>query len=129
MALTRNDWRRRVEALKTELHALALACGHPGVPWYTKALALLVVAYALSPIDLIPDFIPVVGYLDDLLLLPLGIALVVRTVPPGVLAECRERARRGERALRTSWRALGAGVVVTVWLGVAALVALWVLRG
>jgi len=75
-------------------YALYLASRRRDVPWHAKAVAVLVVAYALSPIDLIPDFIPVLGYLDDLLLLPLGIALVIRLIPRPILEECRDQARR-----------------------------------
>ena len=71
-------WKRRARGLKRDTYALFLAARDPCVPWYTKALALGVVGYALSPIDLIPDFIPIIGYLDDLILVPLGIALVLR---------------------------------------------------
>jgi len=83
-----------VRALKREIHALVLACRSPDVSWAARLLALLVVAYALSPIDLIPDIIPVFGLIDDALLLPLGIALAVRMVPPAVLAACRAEAER-----------------------------------
>ena len=78
--------------LRRELHALYLAAKDPRVPWYAKALAGLVVAYALSPIDLIPDFIPVIGLLDDVIVVPLGILAVRRMIPPAVLADCRARA-------------------------------------
>jgi len=84
--------KRRIQHLKTETYALYLAYRDPRTPLYAKALAALVVAYALSPIDLIPDFIPVLGYLDDLLLLPLGIWLTLRMIPREVILECRERA-------------------------------------
>ena len=87
-------WKEKVALLKREIHALYLACRHPDTPWYAKLCALLVVGYALSPIDLIPDFIPVLGYLDDLLLLPLGIALVLRMIPEPVLNECRAQAKQ-----------------------------------
>ena len=82
------EWAR---AIKRDVHALYLAGRDPRVPWYVKALAIAVAAYALSPIDLIPDFIPVLGYLDDLVLIPLGILLVVWLIPPGIMAEHRER--------------------------------------
>lgn len=78
--------------LERELHALVLAGKDPRTPWYAKALGFAVLAYALSPIDLIPDFIPVFGLLDDLVIVPLGVLLVRRLVPVHVLAECRERA-------------------------------------
>jgi uncharacterized membrane protein YkvA (DUF1232 family) len=110
-------WARR---LKQETYALALACRDPRVPWYARLLAICVVAYAFSPIDLIPDPIPVLGYLDDLILVPLGIALAVRLIPPAVLAECRARAEAatsGERPV--NW--IAAGVILTIWLTLAAL--------
>jgi uncharacterized membrane protein YkvA (DUF1232 family) len=95
--MRRRTWlnlRSRARALKTETLALYLACRDPRVPWYAKALGAAVVGYALSPIDLIPDFIPVLGYLDDLILIPAGIALLIRLVPAAVMAEMRERAGR-----------------------------------
>jgi len=88
----RERWKARARALKTEVHALLLACRDPRVPWRAKIVASLVVAYALSPIDLIPDFIPVLGYLDDLILLPLGLLLALKMMPPEVLRECRLKA-------------------------------------
>lgn len=107
-------WRRRIDDLKADTYALYLACRAPRVPWYAKVLGALVVGYALSPIDLIPDFVPVVGYLDDLILVPLGIAVVLRLIPPEVMAECRERARRATADAPGSWRA--AVVVVGIWV-------------
>ena len=86
-------WQQRARQIKADIVALGYACRDPRVPWYAKALAVCLVAYVLSPLDLIPDFIPVLGYLDDLVLLPLGILLVVRMIPPHVLAECRDKAR------------------------------------
>jgi uncharacterized membrane protein YkvA (DUF1232 family) len=104
--------------LKVETYALYLAYRDPRVPWYARAFAALVVGYAFSPIDLIPDPIPVIGYLDDLILVPLGIALAIRMIPAEVLAECREKAR--ELSKRPVYR-VAAVVVVTVWLALAAL--------
>jgi uncharacterized membrane protein YkvA (DUF1232 family) len=83
------DWAR---SIKRDVHALYLAGRDPRVPWYAKTLAVVVAGYALSPIDLIPDFIPVVGYLDDVLIVPLGIMLVVRMIPPEIMAEHRAAA-------------------------------------
>jgi uncharacterized membrane protein YkvA (DUF1232 family) len=120
-------WRRWARALKRDTYALSLACRDPRVPWYAKALAAAVVAYAFSPIDLIPDVIPVLGYLDDVLLVPLGIALAVRLVPGPVMAECRATAAARIAAGSQkphSW--VGAAVVVAVWLLLAGL-AVWVL--
>lgn len=85
-------WRARARHLRGEVYALCLAYRDPRVPWYAKALGACVVAYALSPVDLIPDFIPVLGILDDMVLLPVGIALSLRMIPPEVMAECRQQA-------------------------------------
>ena len=113
-------WRAKTHDLKREVFALYLACRDPRVPWYAKALAAGVVAYAFSPIDLIPDFIPVVGYLDELVLVPLGVLAVRAMIPAAVLAECRERAETAlERGRPVS--VLGAAVVVVIWLVLAAL--------
>lgn len=84
--------KKRVGQLKREVQALVLAARDPRTPWYAKWLVAGVVAYALSPIDLVPDFIPVLGYLDDLILVPLGIVIAIKLIPPQVLAECRARA-------------------------------------
>lgn len=113
-------WARR---LKVEVHALYLAYKDPRVPWYARAFAAVVVGYAFSPIDLIPDPIPVLGYLDDLVLIPLGVALAIRMIPPHVLAECREEAREAKD--RPVSR-VAAVVVVAVWVVLAAL-AVWFL--
>ena len=106
--------------LKTELRALYLAYKDPRTPLHARVLAIVVVAYAFSPIDLIPDPIPVLGYLDDLVLIPLGIALAVRMVPPDVLAECREEARNAGNKAGPKGTA-AAVAVVAVWLLLAAL--------
>ena len=113
-------WQGWARALKREVYALYLACRDPRVPWYARALAAGVVAYAFSPIDLIPDFVPVIGYLDDLILLPLGIALVIRLLPPGVLAECRAAAAQIMAAGKPTSR-VAAVVIVALWLSLAAL--------
>ena len=99
--------------LKRDAHAVYLASRDPRVPWYAKAAAVAVAAYALSPIDLIPDFIPVVGYLDDLIIVPLGLWLVVRLIPEGIMAECRARA--DEAAQRPSSRA-GMIAIILIWI-------------
>src|SRR5712692_11757295 len=84
--------RQRARTIKLDLHAIYLAARDPRVPWYAKVVAVCVAVYALSPIDLIPDFIPVLGYLDDVIIVPLGIMLVVKLVPPEVMAEHRAAA-------------------------------------
>jgi uncharacterized membrane protein YkvA (DUF1232 family) len=109
--------RDRARALKRDAYALYLVARHPRTPWYAKLLAAIVVAYALSPFDLIPDFIPVLGYLDDLILVPAGVALVLRLVPAEVLAECREQA---DRMVERPVSRLGAVAIIAVWLAVAA---------
>ena len=114
--------RRRARALKVETLALYHVARDPRVPWYARLFVGLVVAYALSPIDLIPDFVPILGYLDDLILVPLGIALALRMVPRPVLEECRARARL-DATRPTSRGAMLA--IVGIWLAAAALVA-WV---
>lgn len=113
-------WKGRARKLKVEAHALYLAYRDPRVPWYAKILVACLVAYIFSPIDLIPDFIPVLGYLDDLILVPLGIALVMKMVPQGVMEECREKARATMgRDRPRNW--VAAAVIVSLWL----LLALW----
>jgi uncharacterized membrane protein YkvA (DUF1232 family) len=113
-------WRDRVRSLKRDVVAIALAVRDPRVPWYAKAVGVCVVAYALSPIDLIPDFVPVLGLLDDLVLVPLGLLLVVRLIPPDILAE--HRAAAAAVAGRPVSRA-GATAVIAIWLCAAALLA------
>ncbi|GGK65922.1 YkvA family protein [Rufibacter glacialis] len=101
--------------LKADLQALALAVTDARVPWYAKVMAGITVAYALSPIDLIPDFIPVLGYLDDLLLLPIGIYFSLKLIPPVLLQEFREQvALRGKQKLPRSKTA--AAIIVLLWL-------------
>jgi len=108
------DWARRI---KRDGVTLWFACKHPGTPMAAKLLGFVVVAYALSPIDLIPDFIPVLGYLDDVILLPVLIWMAVRLIPAGVLVECRGKAEdwmaAEGRKPRSAW---GIVFVVVVWL-------------
>lgn len=110
--------------LKAETFALYLAARDPRTPWYAKLIVAAVVAYAFSPIDLIPDFVPVLGYVDDLILVPSGIALALRLVPKQVLAECRVRAQETMRNGKPVSRVAGA-VIVVLWLVVAALCIAW----
>lgn len=126
-----DQWKRQARRLKRETYALYLAARDPRVPWYTKALAICVVGYALSPLDLIPDFIPIVGYLDDLILVPLGIALVLRLTPPDALADCRERAQvmmDRENVTGSLPARIATVAIVTVWLLGLALAVMLVLR-
>ena len=115
----------RALALKRETLALWYALRHPRTPLAAKVVAAIVVAYALSPIDLVPDFIPVLGLLDDVVLLPLGIALCLKLVPADVMAECRERARDSVERPRSY---VAAAMVVALWIGALALAGWWAAR-
>ena len=121
------SWKSRARDLRTEVYALYLAYRDPRVSWFARVFAALVVAYAFSPIDLIPDPIPVLGYLDDLILIPAGILLARRMIPAEVLSECRARAREVMVAGKPVNRA-AAVVVVAIWLIAAGLTAMWLTR-
>ncbi len=114
--------KRRACAVKRDVVALWLAARDPRVPWFAKAVAAAVAAYALSPIDLIPDVVPVLGYLDDVILVPLGILLAVRLIPPDLMAAFRADAER--RAGRPVSRA-GAAAIIALWLLAAGAAAWW----
>ena len=115
--------RHWARAVRRDLHALYLVARDRRTPWYAKALALVVAGYALSPIDLIPDFIPVLGYLDDAILVPLGVLLVIRLIPPELMAEHRVLAAAARDRPVSRVAALA---VVCVWLATVALAAWWV---
>jgi uncharacterized membrane protein YkvA (DUF1232 family) len=119
--------RKRARSLKAEVYALYLAYRDPRVPLYARIFAAGVVAYAFSPIDLIPDFIPVLGYLDDLILVPLGIALALKMIPTPIMEECRVRAKeviaQGKPVNRTA-----AAVIIAIWLLLAALSSVLLVR-
>ena len=117
-------WQAHAKRLKAETYALYLAYRDPRVPWYAKLFAACVVGYAFSPIDLIPDFVPILGYLDDLVLVPLGIALAIKMIPPPVLDECRQRAR-DTIDQPSNWLAAAAIVAVWLLLAGAALFSVW----
>jgi uncharacterized membrane protein YkvA (DUF1232 family) len=116
--------KQRARHLKAETLALYLVARDPRTPWYAKLLVAGIVAYAFSPIDLIPDFVPVLGYLDDLILIPMGIALAIKLVPHPVLAECRARAQETAQHGRLVSRVAGT-VIVAIWLGLAVLCLVW----
>ena len=117
--------RERAYALKREVYALYMAIRDPRTPWYAKLIGAVIVAYALSPLDLIPDFIPVLGLLDDLILLPAGIALVLKLIPIEVMAACREKAKV-ELAGKKLVSKTAAAIVILVWAAVLA-VLIWAL--
>jgi uncharacterized membrane protein YkvA (DUF1232 family) len=106
--------KQRIRNLKTEVHALYLASKDPRVPWYAKVIMALTIGYAISPIDLIPDFIPVLGQLDDLIIVPAGIALVVKMIPKNVMEEYRQKARNEAINTRPKW--VVALIIITIWV-------------
>jgi uncharacterized membrane protein YkvA (DUF1232 family) len=114
--------RRWALSIKRDVVAVWIAARDPRVPWFAKALAFAVAAYALSPVDLIPDFIPVLGYLDELIIVPLGLLLVIRLVPPDLMLEFRAEAVRRASAPRSI---VAAFVIVTIWISAAVLLLWW----
>lgn len=121
-------WKEKARELKKETYALYLACRHPRTPLIAKVVAACVVGYAFSPIDLIPDFIPVLGLLDDLILIPLGIALVIKLIPPGVFEECRQRASAELAASGKPSNRVAAAIIIVVWISLAALAGYFAFR-
>ncbi len=120
-----NFLRRWAHDMKREAHAVYLAVRDPRVPWYAKLMGMIVTAYALSPIDLIPDFIPVLGFLDDLLIVPLGLWLTVRMIPRGIMAEHRIAAdaavdrpvsHGGAILVMMIWGSVGLSIILSLWL-------------
>ena len=117
--------KQQVHRLRSETFALYLAARHPQTPWYAKVLVAGIVAYAISPVDLIPDFIPLLGYLDDLIVIPLGMALAIRLIPESILSECRIQADKTFRDRKPESRIAGA-VIVIIWLALASICILWI---
>lgn len=115
--------RQRARLIKRDTYTLYLACRDQRTPWYVKLFAGGIVAYALSPVDLIPDFIPVLGYLDDVILLPIGIVLALKLIPEPVLADCRARAQAHSEQPRSR---TAAAVIIATWLAVAGLL-IWLI--
>ena len=116
----RGRLRSQARRLKRELTALSLAVRHPGTPWYAKAVGIAVVAYALSPLDLIPDVIPVLGYLDDVILVPIGIAVTLRLIPTDVMEECRALVNNGAPTPRGRYApVIIVWVLLVGWAGIA----------
>jgi uncharacterized membrane protein YkvA (DUF1232 family) len=122
-----DHWKQKAKNLKKELYALYLAYKDPRLPWHVRVIAIIVVGYAFSPIDLIPDPIPVLGYLDDLILIPLGIALLIKLVPPDILNECREKAQNKlMQSKPKNWFA--AGIIILIWIILFALIGYYCLK-
>lgn len=121
------SWKQKARQLKEEVYALYLAARDPRTPWYARALAVLVAGYAFSPIDLIPDFIPLLGYLDDLLLVPLGVGLAIRLIPAEVLEEKRQLVRTAGEGQKPVSRT-AAVVIILVWLSLGYLAVRWILN-
>jgi uncharacterized membrane protein YkvA (DUF1232 family) len=111
------SWKQKAKTLKKEVYALSLAVKDPRVPWYAKAFAVLIIGYILSPIDPIPDFIPVIGYLDELVIVPLAIIILGKLIPKEVLEECREKAKHHRGRMKGKhW--IAASIIVLIWLTV-----------
>lgn len=122
------QWKSRAGALKNEACAIYLAAKDPRTPWYAKALIFFVVAHTFSPIDLIPDFIPALGYLDDLIVTPGGLWLAMRLIPPEVLAEARETVTSRGVARSVGYGAVGAAIIVVLWVVVLASIIYLIIR-
>jgi uncharacterized membrane protein YkvA (DUF1232 family) len=116
--------KKRARHLRAETFALYLAARDPRTPWYARLLVAGIIAYAFSPIDLIPDFVPVLGYLDDLILIPMGIALAIKLIPHSVLVECRAQAQETmQNGKPVSW--VAGSAIVAIWLVLVALCIVW----
>ena len=127
MAAIPARWKEKARQLKLEVFAIYIAYRDPRVPWYARIFAACVVGYAFSPIDLIPDPIPILGYLDDLILIPLGIALALKMIPPEVMAESRTKASQMlDQGKPVSW--VAAAVIAAIWLCLAVLAVVIILH-
>ena len=118
--MSKESWKEKAKRLKTEVYALCLAMKDSRVPWYAKVLMALTIGYAVSPIDLIPDFIPVIGQIDDLIIVPAGIALVIKMIPKSVMEEYRQKAIAEPINSRTKW--VVAAIIISIWVLVIYLV-------
>jgi uncharacterized membrane protein YkvA (DUF1232 family) len=120
-------WKQQAKQLKVEVYALYLAYQDPRVPWIARIFVACVVGYAFSPIDLIPDFIPIIGYLDDLVLIPLGIKLALSMIPDSVMDESREKAKEALRQDKpVNWAAMI--VIILIWISLAVLTIAFLIR-
>jgi uncharacterized membrane protein YkvA (DUF1232 family) len=120
-------WKQAARRLKLETVTLYYAYRNPKTPWYAKVWGAMVVAYVLSPVDLIPDFIPIIGYLDDLVLVPIGIAVAIRLIPKEIYKESKALARE-QVSLASSHNWIVGGMIIAIWTFLAACVAYLVIR-
>jgi uncharacterized membrane protein YkvA (DUF1232 family) len=122
-----DTWKNWSKKLKLQTYTLYYAYKDPMTPWYAKVLSAAVVAYAFSPIDLIPDFVPMLGYLDDLILIPLGIALAVKLIPKEIMIRCRQQAKERIDSKRpVNW--IAGGIIIAIWIMVFCAVVYIILR-
>ena len=112
--MPKKSWKEKAKRLNTEVYALCLAMKDQRVPWHAKLLMALIIGYAISPIDIIPDFIPVIGQIDDLIIVPAGIALVIKMIPKSVMEEYRQKATAEPVNTRTKW--VVAAIIVSIWI-------------
>jgi uncharacterized membrane protein YkvA (DUF1232 family) len=124
--MQRKSLKERARELKHEVKALALALKHPRLPWAARLVIIIAVGYALSPIDLIPDFIPVLGLLDDLIILPALILLAVRLMPAGLMDECRHEAETKSVDSKAKWGAMI--FIIAVWAVLLGALGVWIAR-
>lgn len=122
-----DNLKAKAKNLKKEVRTLYIAYKRPDVPWYAKAFAILVVGYALSPVDLIPDFIPILGYLDDLILIPLGVAIAIRMIPKDIIEECRSQAEEIFKEGKPKNWFFGT-LIILIWICIAALIIYKILK-
>jgi uncharacterized membrane protein YkvA (DUF1232 family) len=121
------SWKKKAKQIKREIHAVYLAMKDPRTPWYARVLAAVIVGYAFSPIDLIPDPIPILGYLDDLVLLPLGIVLLVKIIPSEVLVEGRAKAAASDGNKKPkNW--VAGSVIIAIWVGLIFMTARYIMQ-
>jgi uncharacterized membrane protein YkvA (DUF1232 family) len=114
-------FKSKAKQLKKQVIIVYLAYRHEAVKWYVKAFLLLLLVYSISPIDLIPDFIPIFGLLDELILIPLGIIIAMKIIPPNIWEECREKAEKGV-SINNKYKKTGAALIVLIWIIVLSLV-------
>lgn len=107
--------KEKAKQLKKQIVVVYLAYMHEDVKWYKKAFLLLILLYALSPIDLIPDFVPILGYLDDIILIPLGILLAMKMIPKDILEECKRQAESGI-SINKNYKRIGAVFIILIWV-------------